>query len=76
MCTYLCNQITLGGLHVQLKNKNPSCILNYFLQYPEEMNDIFRNYIMVCLHLLRGLQYLQKYGIVHRDVKGENKLAI
>ena len=61
----------VGGLHVQFKDENLSCILDYISKFSQQKNNIFRNYILICLHLLRGLQYLQKHGMVHRDIKGE-----
>lgn len=38
-------------------------------RYQDEMDFIFRNYTVVFKHVFKALCFLEKHGIVHRDVK-------
>ena len=58
----------LGGLHKQFSSHD--CVLAYMSHYKDKEKIVFRNYVIMFLHVLRGLQYLQSRGIVHRDIKG------
>ena len=40
--------------------------------FPDQREDIFSNYIVLFLHVFKGLQYLHSKKIVHGDVKGYN----
>ena len=58
----------LGGLHKQFKTHK--CIVDYMVQFPEEEDMIFNNFLILFLHVFKGLEYLHEKGIVHGDVKG------
>jgi len=58
----------LGGLHKQFSSFD--CVLDYMSNYKHKENLVFQNYVIIFLHVLRGLQFLQSRGIVNRDVKG------
>ena len=57
-----------GGLHKFFEEYK--CILDYMTNFPDEKECIFSNYIILFLHVFKGLQYLHNRRIVHGDVKG------
>ncbi|XP_065896972.1 uncharacterized protein [Dysidea avara] len=61
------------GLHKQFSSHD--CVLAYMSHYKDKEKIVFRNYVIMFLHVLRGLQYLQSRGIVHRDIKVSNILV-
>ena len=40
------------------------------VHYHEEKDTIFNNFLILFLHVFKGLEYLHSKGIVHGDVKG------
>ena len=56
-----------GGLNEPFKN-DQICLLDYMS--PEgNANYIFRNLLVISLHLFNALEYFSKKHLVHRDVK-------
>ena len=65
----------LGGLHKHFEECK--CILEYMTKFPDQKECIFSNFIVLFLHVFKGLQYLHNRNIVHGDIKGlYNKIYI
>ena len=65
---YIRKCCNLGGLHKQFKTHK--CIIEHMYHYPDEEEIIFKNFLILFLHVFQGLEYLHEKEIVHGDVKG------
>ena len=66
--------IYVGSLNEQfVKHK---CVVDYMVEFKDQQQCIFGNYIMMFSHVFEGLKYLHSQQIVHGDVKGYNFYCI
>ena len=72
ICNDSNNYISAEDLCKQFTKEKLTCFLDYMTVHPDQEKFIFRNYTVLFRHVFKGLCYLNRKGIVHRDIKCED----
>ena len=64
--------ISAEDLCKQFTKEKLTCFLDYMTVHPDQEKFIFHNYTVLFRHVFKGLCYLNRKGIVHRDIKCED----